>query len=65
MEPAGMRRNRIAGTGSDLAGREDPMERLGLFLDGDSGAAAFGLPEEKDDLRGQRRQRTEDRGFFF
>jgi hypothetical protein len=32
------------------------MERLGLFLDGNSGAPAFSLPQTKDELEEPRRK---------
>jgi hypothetical protein len=47
MEPAGGRRGHFAAAGSDLADPRDRLEWLGVFLDGHSGAATFGLPEEK------------------
>jgi len=38
------------------------MERLGLFLDGNSGAAAFSLPQTKDGVEETRQMFEEDSG---
>lgn len=48
MEHSGKRRNRVAGPGSVLAERTNPMERLGLFLDDHPGAATPLLFGTKD-----------------
>ena len=45
--------NRFPCPRSHSAKRADRMERLGLFLDGNSGAAAFSLPQTKDGLEEQ------------
>ena len=51
MERARERGNHFADAGADFADTRDRLERLGLFFDGNSGTAAFRLPEEKDEGR--------------
>ena len=48
MEHPGRRGNHFVCPGSDPAAGADRLERLGLFFDGHSRTAAFGLPQEKD-----------------
>ena len=47
MVPARERGDHLAGAGADFADTRDRLERLGLFFDGNSGASAFRVPEEK------------------
>jgi hypothetical protein len=47
MERARSRGVHLVGAGTGFADPTDRLERVGLFFDDDSGAAAFRLPEKK------------------
>ena len=63
MEHPGGCRDRFADAGADPAERAARLERLGLFFNGCSGGATFGLPETEDGAKG-RKQKRELSGIF-
>ena len=61
MELARQRGDHLAGAGADFADTRDRLERLGLFFDGNSGASAFRVSEEKNE--GERRKEVRRRNL--
>ena len=55
MERPGVRRDDFIGAGSYLADTGVALERLGLFLDGCSSAAAAALPETEEKVESRNR----------